>query len=81
MARKIVGVSEAKTCLSALINAAQCGETVIIARRGKPVAQIGPIAQVKPSLTPTDAMRGLFSIEARLRGLNLRQIIDARRRF
>lgn len=38
-----VNVYEAKSSLSRLVAAAEAGETIIIARNGKPVAQIGPI--------------------------------------
>lgn len=39
-----VDVYEAKSSLSRLIAAAEAGETIVIARNGKPVAQLGPIA-------------------------------------
>ena len=35
---------EAKTHLPRLLRAAERGETVIITRHGKPVAQLGPVA-------------------------------------
>lgn len=38
-----VNVYEAKSSFSALIARAEAGETVVIARNGKPVAQLGPI--------------------------------------
>lgn len=38
-----VSAYEAKTHLPRLIRAAERGETVIITRHGKPVAQIGPV--------------------------------------
>ncbi|MFT4009953.1 MAG: type II toxin-antitoxin system Phd/YefM family antitoxin [Nocardioidaceae bacterium] len=38
-----VNVYEAKSSLSRLIAAAEAGETILIARNGKPVAQLGPI--------------------------------------
>ena len=37
-----VGVHEAKTHLSDLLRRVEAGETVIITRRGKPVAELGP---------------------------------------
>lgn len=81
MAKKTIGAFEAKNHFSALINAAENGETVIVTKRGKPVAQIGPVAESKPSLSPPDAMRGLFSINARLRGTKLRALVEEGRRF
>ncbi|WP_460831574.1 type II toxin-antitoxin system Phd/YefM family antitoxin [Nocardioides hungaricus] len=40
-----VNVYEAKSSLGRLIAAAEAGETTVIARNGKPVAQLGPVAQ------------------------------------
>jgi prevent-host-death family protein len=42
----IVNIYEAKSRLSALIEKAQAGEEVVIARSGKPVARLAPIARV-----------------------------------
>ncbi|MBO0842544.1 MAG: type II toxin-antitoxin system prevent-host-death family antitoxin [Nocardioides sp.] len=39
----IVNVYEAKSSLSRLIAEAEAGETIVIARNGRPVAQLGPI--------------------------------------
>lgn len=39
-----VNIYEAKSKLSALIEMAQAGEEVVIARAGKPIARIAPIA-------------------------------------
>ena len=38
-----VGAYDAKTHLPRLLRAAERGETVIITRHGKPVAQLGPV--------------------------------------
>lgn len=46
-----VNVYEAKSSLSRLIAAAESGETIIIARNGKPVAQLGPVVQ-RPARVP-----------------------------
>lgn len=40
----LVNIYEAKARLSALIEKAQAGEEVVIARSGKPVARLSPIA-------------------------------------
>jgi prevent-host-death family protein len=40
----VVNVHEAKTHLSRLLARVEAGERIIIARAGKPIAQIGPIA-------------------------------------
>ena len=39
-----VGMHEAKTKLSQLVERAEAGEEVIIARNGKPVARLVPVA-------------------------------------
>jgi len=40
----IVNVDEAKTRLSALLALVEAGEEVIIARNGRPVARLAPLA-------------------------------------
>lgn len=40
-----VGMHEAKTTLSRLVDAAQEGEEVVITRSGKPVVRLAPIEQ------------------------------------
>ena len=45
---KQVGVFDGKTHFSALVEDAERGETIIVTRKGKPVAQIVPIESVKP---------------------------------
>jgi prevent-host-death family protein len=52
-----VSAYEAKTHLPRLLRAAERGETVIITRHGKPVAQLGPV-QEEPS---EDVARSLRS--------------------
>lgn len=81
MKAKTIGAFEAKTHFSALIEAAERGETVVVTKRGKPVAQIGPVAKKKPTLTPVDAMKGLFSIDARLAGITSRELVEEGRQF
>lgn len=43
-----VNIYEAKSSLSRLIAAAEAGETIVIARNGKPVAQLGPVPKDAP---------------------------------
>ncbi len=42
-----VGMHEAKTNLSRLVNAAQSGEEVVLTRRGKPVVKLEPVRDPK----------------------------------
>lgn len=66
-----VSAYEAKTHLPRLIRAAERGETVIITRHGKPVAQIGPvkdqrradIAQVIERMKRARTQRPRISVE------------------
>lgn len=45
-----VNIHEAKTHLSRLIEAVGRGESVIIARAGKPVARLGPVSAPEPKV-------------------------------
>lgn len=41
----LINIYEAKTQLSALLERAQAGEDIVIARAGKPIARLTPIAE------------------------------------
>jgi prevent-host-death family protein len=74
---KTVNVHEAKTTLSKLLEEVERGETIVIARNGKPVATLSAIAQ------PT--MRGAVAdLRAKhgfdLRGLSIAELIEEGRR-
>jgi prevent-host-death family protein len=57
-----VGMREAKTKLSQLIERAQAGEDVVITRNGKPVARLVPVA----SSAPLASVRGAWSGRVRI---------------
>ena len=57
-----VNVHEAKTQLSRLLLDAEAGETVVIARAGKPSAQLIPINGQRKGLKPPGAMRDQIRI-------------------
>jgi prevent-host-death family protein len=66
MADKFVNVHAAKTRLSQLVARAERGERIIIARDGKPVAQLGPAPKSKrAALSPDDPLLNLgnFAID------------------
>jgi prevent-host-death family protein len=66
MADKPVNVHAAKTRLSQLVARAERGERIIIARNGKPVAQLGPAPKAKrAALSPDDPLLNLddFAID------------------
>ena len=52
-----VNVHEAKTQLSKLLQQVEAGETIVIARAGKPSAQLVPINANPKGLNPPGAMR------------------------
>jgi prevent-host-death family protein len=52
-----VGMHEAKTTLSRLVDAAQSGEEVVITRRGMPVVKLQPIG-VLPRKSLFGALKG-----------------------
>ena len=43
---------DAKTRLSELVDRAAAGEEIIIAKNGRPLARLGPMAAEKPNRTP-----------------------------
>lgn len=57
---RILNIHEAKTHLSKLIEAVESGEEIIIAKAGKPVAKLVPIAG-HPLRTP-GSMKGKFVV-------------------
>ena len=52
-----VNVHQAKTQLSRLLQQVEAGETIVIARAGKPSAQLVPINANPKGLNPPGAMR------------------------
>ena len=57
-----VNVHQAKTQLSRLLQLVEAGETIIIARAGKPSAQLVPINTHPKGIKPPGAMRDQISI-------------------
>jgi len=56
-----VNVHEAKTHLSKLLQRAECGEEIIIARAGKPIARLAPLEK-RPKNRVPGLDRGLVII-------------------
>jgi prevent-host-death family protein len=54
MRGKTVNVNDAKTHLSRLIARVERGERIVIARAGKPVAELRPVRKVKRRSIPPD---------------------------
>jgi prevent-host-death family protein len=57
-----VGMHEAKTKLSQLVERAESGEDVVIARNGKPVVRLVPIARTASLAAVRGAWRGQIRI-------------------
>ncbi|MDA0257790.1 MAG: type II toxin-antitoxin system Phd/YefM family antitoxin [Cyanobacteria bacterium] len=57
-----VNVHQAKTQLSKLLQQVEAGETIVIARAGKPLAQLVPINAHPKGIKPPGAMRDQISI-------------------
>jgi prevent-host-death family protein len=53
-----IGMHEAKTKLSQLVERAEAGEDIVIARNGKPVARLVPVASAKSLASIRGAWRG-----------------------
>ena len=69
-----VSTYEAKTQLPRLIRAAERGETVIITRHGKPVAQLGPV-QDQRSAQVAEALEQLERLRRRLPRVPLEELL------
>jgi prevent-host-death family protein len=78
---KIVNVHEAQTQLSQLIEAVEAGDEILIARAGKPVAQLTPLAKRRAIklgvLNGKIPKRLLEEIEKPLSGKQIRELFGA----
>ncbi|MEO6913818.1 MAG: type II toxin-antitoxin system prevent-host-death family antitoxin [Candidatus Baltobacteraceae bacterium] len=71
-------IFEGKTHFSALVSAAENGETIIITRKGKPVAQIVPLTRA-PKRSAREALDRILARDIRI-GIPVRELIDEGRR-
>ncbi len=76
---RTVGIFEAKTHFSALVEEARGGETITVTKNGEPVAQIVPMKERRSEAS--EAMRRILSTRAKLNGLTIRELIDEGRRY
>ena len=74
---KTVGAFEGKTRFSALIDEASRGETIIITKNGKPVAQLGPVEREE---TFSEAMARVRARGMSL-GMPIKEAIEKGRRY
>lgn len=57
-----IGMHEAKTKLSQLVERAEAGEDIVIARNGRPVARLVPVAATSSLAAVQGALRGRIRI-------------------
>lgn len=57
-----IGLAEAKAKLSEIVDKVETGQTIVISRKGKPVAEIRPIEQ----LTPAEVVEKIRAIRKRV---------------
>jgi prevent-host-death family protein len=76
-----VGIAEAKANLSTLVQRAAAGETVIITRRGKPVAQISAIKAPRKRIdfTALRALTNSMPLQNEAAGVFVRKMRDSER--
>ena len=78
-----IGIFEAKTNLSQIIDKAENGADFVITRRGKPVAKIIPFEK-KQEMTRREAIEALIEMRKLYRGepgsFNIREAIEEGRR-
>jgi prevent-host-death family protein len=72
-----VSAYEAKTHLPRLLRAAERGETVIITRHGKPVAQLGPVEDQRRE-SVAEVMKRMEALRQRLPKVSLEEILTWR---
>lgn len=82
---KTVGVFEGKTRFSALVADALRGETTVITKNGRPVAELGPVkagdaGRAKLAAQRLRALRSRLAAEGKLRGLDVRSLVDEGRK-
>ena len=70
-----VSAYEAKTHLPRLLRAAERGETVIITRHGKPVAQLGPVEDQDGAKTSTEVIERMKRARAKRAKVSLEEIL------
>lgn len=84
MARKTSDVSafEAKTHLAALLRETEAGRSLVIRRRGKPVARLIPPAEETVSRSSKELAAAFRHIRKNISGLaDVRALIEEGRRF
>jgi prevent-host-death family protein len=77
---KEVGVYDAKTRLTRLLDEVEQGETITITRHGRPVAQLVPIGTQRARIEQTIKEFKEFAKAHPLKGITIRELIEEGRR-
>jgi prevent-host-death family protein len=75
-----IGAFEAKTHLSELLDRVEAGEELVIARRGRPVARLVPVADANQRAAEAVTRLRALRRGATLGGIDWRELRDAGRR-
>jgi prevent-host-death family protein len=75
---KTVGIFEAKTHFSALVDEARNGRTIVITKNGEPIAQMVPMPS--RDADARGAMDRILSTRAKLKGISTKSLVEEGRR-
>lgn len=78
-----VGVFEAKTHLSALLDRVAKGEEITITRHGVPVAMLMPVSVAERKLSHKEIVEGMRELRQKVKPgkMTVRQMVEEGRRF
>jgi prevent-host-death family protein len=77
-----VSAFDAKTHLSRLLQEVESGGSIVITRRGKPVARLTPMGTTDEEMSREDALKGLDSLREHVKGRGgIRQYIAQGRKY
>lgn len=78
---KQVGMYEAKSKLSQLVDDAARGEAVVITRHGRPVARLVPVDVPRPAIAETIEAIRAFRDAHPLNGITVKELINDGRKY
>ena len=78
-----IGVFEAKTHLSSLLDRVAKGEKITITRHGMPVAILAPVGEIGQKLSHADIVKGMRILRGRVKPgrTSVREMVQQGRRF
>jgi prevent-host-death family protein len=77
MAMQTIQASQAKTHFLSILDRVERGETVVISRRGRPIARISPEPEIDGQRVQ-QAIEGMMALRKRIGKLTLEEILSAR---